>query len=140
VAVLFSHRLSLRLVYVLSATVLVAVAGVSLVLAPVPPPGGVSKNHAIKLAHRYASVDERAQLMAATAGRMGEFTDTSSTLFEGRRWVWAIAMATWSGSCGAPDVPGETTCPPTDYSKMVLIDYFSGALIKIEIPSPIRPG
>jgi len=103
------------------------------------PPGGISRDEAIKIASGYTRSGADVRLITVQAGQFSKFRgDTSTAISADDRWVWAVAFSgRWSASCGPPDIPGTGSCDSIT-SEMVVLDYFHGDRIMIKLPSPIR--
>jgi hypothetical protein len=129
--------MSRRVVYVgLASTVVVillAIAvGVFTRTSETPlPPGGISRDQAIRMASHQGMVQSTTptEVNWAKAGPLSQFgRDPYSSA---NRLVWAVDL---SGtfprpSCGPYNPNGPTRCPLPAHHATVILDYFSGAFI-----------
>jgi hypothetical protein len=98
-----------------------------------PPPAGLDMSAAIGAARTALGPEAAgASVVTAFAGPYRMFAPEEANV-SGGRWVWAT---TFTGEFAGP---GCTDCPVAT-SALVIVDYVTGELVKLEAPAPTPPG
>jgi len=102
-----------------------------------PPAGGLSKSEAIRIATRDARSASATppHLILVRRGQWREFRDGAGDEAAPDRWVWAVVFTGLYPGQGGP-----RSEPHFSHSRLVVIDYLSGAFVMAEEPSPIPLG
>jgi hypothetical protein len=130
--------LNARLIAAASATVIIAVAGVTIKQAVIGPPyGGVSRDRAVAAARSFGP--NVRDVLQATVGRCDELESGHLTGCTHAGWLWAVDFSgTWEGSGGASAVLGnaDPARRHSNHSLRVVVDYMTGTAVFAETPSP----
>ena len=96
---------------------------------------GVTRDEAARLAVQAAGPDS--SVSSAQQGRLGDFVDARTLPEIPRdRGVWAVVVAgEFPGEC-VITATGETRCPRTAQTALVLLDDQTGELLLLEAPAP----